>query len=111
MGAGAFGSGFGFAIAAPIGPMGLRCIRRTLGGGRVSGMATGLGVSTVHTVNLLGFSRFRGQAKYSLHNRCAGESLLAYEYGNTSSRRFVGSCGTAAPAPSATPPRRTPVAV
>ena len=44
------GLGIGFVIAAPIGPMGLLCIRRTLGGGRANGIATGLGIATVHTL-------------------------------------------------------------
>lgn len=44
------GVGIGFAIAAPIGPMGLLCIRRTLAGGRANGLATGLGIATVHTI-------------------------------------------------------------
>jgi threonine/homoserine/homoserine lactone efflux protein len=36
----------GFSIAAPIGPIGLLCIRRTLWGGIRSGIASGLGVAT-----------------------------------------------------------------
>jgi threonine/homoserine/homoserine lactone efflux protein len=36
----------GFSIAAPIGPMGLICIRRTLAQGRLNGLVTGLGVAT-----------------------------------------------------------------
>lgn len=36
----------GFSIAAPIGPIGLLCIRRTLSGGRKSGIASGLGVAS-----------------------------------------------------------------
>jgi len=45
-----FGSGFavGIAVAAPIGPMGLLCIQRTLATGMRAGLATGLGASTVH---------------------------------------------------------------
>ncbi len=37
---------FGFSIAAPVGPMGVLCIRRTLAQGRGSGLVTGLGVAT-----------------------------------------------------------------
>lgn len=36
----------GFAIAAPVGPIGLLCIQRTLAGGRLVGLATGLGAAT-----------------------------------------------------------------
>ena len=36
----------GFAIAAPVGPIGVLCIRRTLAEGRASGLATGLGAAT-----------------------------------------------------------------
>jgi len=35
----------GFAIAAPVGPIGILCIKRTLSGGFWSGMVTGLGSS------------------------------------------------------------------
>ncbi len=36
----------GFAIAAPVGPIGVLCIRRTLVEGRVSGLVSGLGAAT-----------------------------------------------------------------
>jgi len=36
----------GFAIAAPVGPIGVLCIRRTLAYGRRSGLASGLGAAT-----------------------------------------------------------------
>ncbi len=36
----------GFSIAAPVGPIGLLCIRRTLTGGLASGLVTGLGTAT-----------------------------------------------------------------
>ncbi len=36
----------GFSIAAPVGPIGVLCIRRTLANGRLSGLATGLGAAT-----------------------------------------------------------------
>lgn len=38
----------GLSIAAPIGPMGLLCIERTLAEGARNGFATGLGAATVH---------------------------------------------------------------
>jgi len=36
----------GFAIAAPVGPIGVLCIRRTLANGRVAGLVSGLGAAT-----------------------------------------------------------------
>ncbi len=36
----------GFSIAAPVGPIGVLCIRRTLAEGRVTGLASGLGAAT-----------------------------------------------------------------
>lgn len=36
----------GFSIAAPVGPIGLLCIRRTLARGRASGFVSGLGAAT-----------------------------------------------------------------
>ena len=36
----------GFAIAAPVGPIGVLCIRRTFAEGRDAGLATGLGAAT-----------------------------------------------------------------
>jgi threonine/homoserine/homoserine lactone efflux protein len=36
----------GFSIAAPVGPIGILCIRRTLSDGRVAGLFAGLGAAT-----------------------------------------------------------------
>jgi threonine/homoserine/homoserine lactone efflux protein len=36
----------GFSIAAPVGPIGVLCIRRTLAHGRLAGLLTGLGAAT-----------------------------------------------------------------
>jgi threonine/homoserine/homoserine lactone efflux protein len=36
----------GFAIAAPVGAIGLLCIRRTLADGRLAGFVSGLGAAT-----------------------------------------------------------------
>ncbi|WP_319531061.1 LysE family transporter [uncultured Cohaesibacter sp.] len=36
----------GLAVAAPVGPIGLLCIRRTLREGRIVGLATGMGAAT-----------------------------------------------------------------
>ncbi len=40
----------GFAIAAPVGPIGLLCIQRTLAYGRLTGLATGLGAASADAV-------------------------------------------------------------
>ena len=40
------GIAIGFAIAAPVGPIGVLCIRRTFAEGRVSGFVTGMGAAT-----------------------------------------------------------------
>lgn len=40
------GLGMGVAVAAPVGPIGLLCIKRTLTRGWVNGLATGLGVAS-----------------------------------------------------------------
>lgn len=40
----------GFAIAAPVGPIGVLCIRRTLAQGRAAGLAAGLGAATADAV-------------------------------------------------------------
>ncbi|MBK8754858.1 MAG: LysE family transporter [Candidatus Competibacteraceae bacterium] len=40
----------GFAIAAPVGPIGLLCIQRTLARGRWSGMLSGLGAASADAV-------------------------------------------------------------
>ena len=37
----------GLAVAAPVGPIGVLCIRRTLADGRLAGLAIGLGAATV----------------------------------------------------------------
>ncbi len=40
----------GFSIAAPVGPIGVLCLRRTLAGGRLYGLASGLGAATADAV-------------------------------------------------------------
>ena len=44
------GALIGLAVAAPVGPIGLLCIRRTLRDGRIVGLATGLGAATADGV-------------------------------------------------------------
>ena len=40
----------GLSIAAPVGPIGVLCIRRTLAEGRVSGLVSGLGAATADAI-------------------------------------------------------------
>ena len=40
----------GFSIAAPVGPIGILCIRRTLSNGRASGLISGLGAATADAI-------------------------------------------------------------
>jgi threonine/homoserine/homoserine lactone efflux protein len=40
------GLAVGVSIAAPVGPIGVLCIRRSLGGGMLAGLATGFGAAT-----------------------------------------------------------------
>lgn len=49
---GLFIKGFviGFSIAAPVGPIGILCIQRTLSGGNLQGLVTGLGAATADAV-------------------------------------------------------------
>jgi len=44
------GIGVGFAVAAPVGPIGILCIRRTLTDGRAAGLATGFGAASADAV-------------------------------------------------------------
>ncbi|MCU0538768.1 MAG: LysE family translocator [Desulfobacterales bacterium] len=40
----------GFSIAAPVGPIGILCIRRTLADGRLAGLLAGLGAATADAI-------------------------------------------------------------
>jgi threonine/homoserine/homoserine lactone efflux protein len=40
----------GFSIAAPVGPIGVLCIRRTLADGRISGLVSGLGAAAADAI-------------------------------------------------------------
>ncbi|WP_294739446.1 LysE family transporter [uncultured Exiguobacterium sp.] len=53
------GFGIGFALAAPVGPIGLLCMQRTLRHGRISGVVSGLGAATADfTYGVLALSGF-----------------------------------------------------
>lgn len=44
------GVGVGIAVAAPVGPIGLLCIKRTLANGKAAGIASGLGAASADAV-------------------------------------------------------------
>jgi threonine/homoserine/homoserine lactone efflux protein len=60
----------GFAIAAPVGPIGLLCIQRTLARGRWSGVISGLGAASADAV-------YGGIAGFGLAS--LADSLLAWQ--------------------------------
>jgi threonine/homoserine/homoserine lactone efflux protein len=77
------GIALGFSIAAPVGPIAVLCIRRTLAEGRASGLATGLGAATADalygTVTALGLTVI--SAALSQHSgslRLFGGAFLCY---------------------------------
>lgn len=66
--------GFGLAVAAPVGPMALLCMRRSLAQGWRAGLATGAGIATgdavyalVAALGLAGVSRFMLAHERPLH--------------------------------------------
>ncbi|MBM3193685.1 MAG: LysE family translocator [Chlamydiae bacterium] len=44
------GAVVGFSIAAPVGPIGVLCIRRTLASGKLSGLFSGIGAATANSI-------------------------------------------------------------
>jgi threonine/homoserine/homoserine lactone efflux protein len=58
------GAGIGFAVAAPVGPIGMLCIRTTLERGRIAGFAAGLGAAvadaTYGMIGVLGVTAISG---------------------------------------------------
>ncbi len=77
------GIALGFSIAAPVGPIGVLCIRRTLSEGRSSGLATGLGAATADalygTVVALGLTFVSSLlAEHGPWLRWMGGGLLCY---------------------------------
>jgi len=74
--------GIGVAVAAPVGPMSLLCMRRTLTQGWPLGISTGLGIATadgtyalVAALGLVGVAHFMLSYERPLHF-CAGAFLL-----------------------------------
>ncbi len=78
----------GFSIAAPVGPIGLLCIRRTLAHGREAGFISGLGAATADglygTVAAFGLT-FISNALIEQHQwlRLLGGAFLCYLGGRT----------------------------
>ncbi|MDX1400387.1 MAG: LysE family transporter [Kiloniellales bacterium] len=74
------GLAVGLAVAAPVGPIGLLCIRKTLASGRLAGLATGLGAATGDAVyGLIAASGFALSALLLSHGellRTGGGLLL-----------------------------------
>jgi len=73
----------GFSIAAPIGPIGLLCIRRTLSTGRLSGFVFGLGTATADALYgalaAFGVTAVTGLLlDYQPYIRLAGGGFLCY---------------------------------
>lgn len=73
----------GFMIAAPVGPIGVLCIRRTLADGQAHGLVSGLGAATVHAcyAGIAGFGlTFLASFLAEQHGwlRLGGSALLCY---------------------------------
>src|SRR5262249_8631955 len=86
------GIGIGFAIAAPVGPIGALCIRRTLHHGPVVGLATGLGAAAADAMYGLVAAGGLGLAAWLVGHAAAlgivGALLLAW-LGVESLRAFL----------------------
>ena len=78
----------GFSIAAPVGPIGVLCIRRTLGAGFISGIVSGLGAALADSlygaVAAFGLTALSGLLlTYSDGLRLGGGLFLLYLGGKT----------------------------
>lgn len=71
------GIGAGLSIAMPFGPTSMMCVERTLADGMRAGMATGLGVATVH----LSYSTLALLGGMTLMNKPEHASLLTFAAG------------------------------
>lgn len=82
----------GLAVAAPVGPIGILCIRRTLADGRAAGLATGMGAATADgTYGLLvalGFAATGVLVTYATPMAIGGGALLMW-LGAMSVRSFL----------------------
>jgi threonine/homoserine/homoserine lactone efflux protein len=73
----------GFSIAAPVGPIGVLCIRRTLASGRVIGLLSGLGAATADafygSIAAFGLTFISGfLLKQQVAMRLVGGAFLCY---------------------------------
>ena len=90
----------GFAVAAPVGPIGVLCIRRTLSDGRAAGLATGLGAATADgfygLLVAVGFAATGLLVSYATPMAIGGGALLMW-LGAMSVRGFLKSRGSDEP--------------
>ena len=95
----------GFAVAAPVGPIGVLCIRRTLSDGRAAGLATGLGAATADgfygLLVAVGFAATGLLVSYATPMAIGGGALLMW-LGAMSVRGFLRSHGSVEPVRPAT---------
>ncbi|MGR1582750.1 LysE family translocator [Thalassobius sp. S69A] len=72
----------GLAIAAPVGPIGLLCIRRSMNQGRAAGLATGMGAATADgtygMLVALGFAATGVLLSYAPQMQVFGGLLITY---------------------------------
>jgi len=98
------GLGIGLAIAAPVGPIGILCIRRSLSEGRATGLATGLGAAVADgTYGLLvavGFTATGVLTRYASQLQLFG-GVLIFWMGLMTLGGFFKKRSGIAPAPSA----------
>ncbi len=97
--------GFGLAVAAPVGPMALLCMRRTLARGWRHGLATGFGIATgdgiyamVAALGLASVSAFVLAHERALHGAAGAfllylgvKMLMARPVADTPAHRLAGS--------------------
>lgn len=94
------GAGLGLAVAAPVGPIALLCIRRTLVEGRVAGLATGLGAAAADAVYGVVAALGLGVVTAALLTaqaplRLAGAALLAWLGAGALRRAWRAAAGAA----------------
>lgn len=89
--AGVIGIGAGLAVAAPVGPIGLLCIQRSIAHGRAAGLATGLGAATADAAYglLVAFGALAAGALEGVETPLrVGGGLLLLALGAATARRF-----------------------
>jgi len=66
----------GFSIAAPVGPIGILCIRRTLEYGRFVGFVSGLGAATADAL----YGLMAGLGLTIISNFLLGQTMVSPDY-------------------------------